>query len=117
MKPLNRDNRILEHIVAYCDQIKMAIDQFGSSFSTFSGNPVYQNAVCMCILQIGELVANLSDDFKERHPTIPWRQIKLMRNVVAHRYGSVDYTVVWDVVEHDIPTLRAYCQSVLDAVP
>jgi uncharacterized protein with HEPN domain len=115
MKALDKNHRILQHIISYCDQIDMAVEQFGNSFAIFSENPVYRNAVSLCILQIGELVGNLSDDFKAQHPAIPWRQIKLMRNVVAHRYGTVDHALTWDVVEHDIPTLRQYCQSILDS--
>ena len=74
-------------------------------------NAVYRNAVALCILQIGELVGNLSDEFKAEHTVMPWRQIKLMRNIVAHRYGTVDHSITWDVVENDIPA-----QCVLSAV-
>lgn len=51
---------------------------------------VYKNAVTMCILQIGELSGYLSDDFKNKHDGVSWRNIKGMRNVVAHNYGSLD---------------------------
>ncbi len=41
-----------------------------------------------------------------QHKEIPWREIKLMRNIVAHRYDTVDHSITWDVVEKDIPTLK-----------
>ena len=113
MKAPDKDSRILAHIVSYCDQINMAVERFGKSYDIFSNDPVYRNAVSLCILQIGELVGNLSEPFRLEHTTIPWRQIKLMRNVVAHRYGTVDHSIIWDVVAHDIPTLKAYCERVL----
>ena len=37
----------------------------------------------MCIIQIGENVERLSDDFKENHSNIPWRSIKDMRNIMT----------------------------------
>jgi uncharacterized protein with HEPN domain len=37
-----------------------------------------------------------------------------MRNIVAHRYGTVDHTITWDVVQQDIPALKTYCLEVLD---
>jgi uncharacterized protein with HEPN domain len=114
MNTPDRDGRIMRHIISYCDQIEMAVAQFGRSYATFAENPVYRNAVALCILQIGELVTNLSDEFKAEHPSIPWRQIKLMRNIVAHRYGTVDHEITWDVVEHDIPVLKQFCQKTLD---
>lgn len=112
MKAPERDLRILFHIVSYCDQIEMAVQQFGRDYEVFSSNPVYRNAVALCILQIGELAGNLSDEFKAQYTGMPWRQIRLMRNIVAHRYGTVDHSITWDVVEHDIPALKQYCQEI-----
>ncbi|MBQ6715202.1 MAG: DUF86 domain-containing protein [Clostridia bacterium] len=49
----------------------------------------------MCILQIGELVNRLSDDFKSNNAHIPWNKIRCMRNYVAHEYGSIDFDIIW----------------------
>ena len=106
---LNRDKDILRHISSYCEQIEMAEEMFGDSFEIFDENPVYRNAVCMCILQIGELVGLLSDEFKIKNNTIPWRQIKNMRNIAAHKYGSFDSAITWDVIKNDIPELKRFC--------
>ena len=95
----------------------MAVDRFGKSYDIFSKDPVYRNAVSLCILQIGELVGNLSEAFRADHPSIPWRQIKLMRNIVAHRYGTIDHAITWDVIENDIPDLKAYCEKLLRRAP
>lgn len=112
MNAKERDKSILEHILSYCDQIEMAVERFGNDFGVFENDPVYRNAVALCILQIGELVGHRSDEFKETNAQIPWRQIKLMRNIVAHRYGAVDNTITWDVIENDIPQLKAFCVSI-----
>ena len=56
----------------------------------------------MCILQIGELVGRLSDEFKEANTSIPWHKIRGMRNYVAHEYGSIDLDVVWYVATNSI---------------
>ncbi len=74
---------------------------------------MYHNAVALCILQIGELVGIMSDEFRASHTEIPWREIKLMRNIVAHHYGSVDHSITWDVVINDIPQLKEFCHSFL----
>lgn len=71
MKALDRDKRILTHIISYCGQIDMAVARFGNDFAAFASDPVYRNAVSLCILQIGELVGNLSDGFKDQHPAVP----------------------------------------------
>ena len=115
MKPLDRDLRILRHMVTYCEQIEQTITRFGDSEEIFSSDPIYRNAVALCIFQIGELVGTLSDDFKSAYPAIPWRQIKAMRNIVAHRYGTVDAETTWEIIKNDIPVLKKYCLTVIDS--
>ena len=116
MKPLDRDRGILEHIICYCNQIEQTILRFGNEYAVFSGDPIYRNAVALCILQIGELVGKLSEAFRVHHAEIPWRQIKAMRNIVAHSYGTVDSETTWEVIQDDIPRLKAFCQHVLENV-
>ena len=114
MKPLDRDISILRHIVTYCEQIEQTIERFGNSAEIFAADPIYRNAAALCILQIGELVGNLSDDLRSKHPAIPWRQIKAMRNIVAHKYGTVDAEITWEIITTDIPTLKRYCLTIVD---
>lgn len=115
MKHLERDLRILEHMLSYCEQIDETIHRFGDSLRIFQQDSIYRNAAALCILQIGELVGNLSEDFRIQHPAIPWRQIKSMRNIVAHRYGKIDPDTTWEIITEDIPTLKQFCRSVLGA--
>lgn len=63
--------------------------------------------------QIGELVGRLSDDFKARHPEIPWRQIRGMRNFVAHEYGSLDLEVVWYTANEGVAELSEFCHGIV----
>ena len=40
--------------------------------------------------------------------------IKQMRNIVAHRYGTVDTTAVWDIIKVDIPELKEHCHKIAE---
>lgn len=106
---LNRDQAILKHMIRYCDEISQTVDTFGNSKDTFASNFIYQNAVALCVLQIGELTSHLTDEFKASHMGMPWNQIKAMRNIVAHNYGNIDIDILWDTVQYDIPSLKKYC--------
>lgn len=108
MKPLNKNISALEHIVVYCHQIEQTVDRFGNSAETFQKDPIYRNAAALCILQIGELVGKLTDEFREQHPAVPWRQIKAMRNIVAHSYGTVDPETTWEIITDEIPQLMKF---------
>lgn len=69
----------------------------------------------MKLLVIGELAAQLLEDHKEfaaNCPTIPWSQMKGMRNRMAHGYFELDMDIVWDTVQEAIPDLEANLRSI-----
>ena len=116
MKKAERNHNILEKILVYCGQIDEAMHDYGDNYAAFTNSSTYRNAVCMCILQIGELAAHLSDDFKNQYNAMPWQQIKGMRNFFAHKYQKIDIAEVWDTMQKDIPALRSYCEEILQSL-
>lgn len=112
---LDRDISILEHIVSYCEQIEQTVARFGNDYETFVNDVVYRSAAVLCILQIGELVGKLTEEFRTTHAVVLWRKIKAMRNIVAHSYGSIDSEITWEIIQDDIPELKAYCISVIES--
>lgn len=110
----NRDLLILNKIIQYSEQITATIDRFNLTQKSFEEDFVAKNAISMCILQIGELVGKLSDDFKSEYNNIPWRDIKAMRNIAAHNYGEIDIDILWETATGDIPELRMFCTKVLE---
>ena len=61
----------------------------------------------MTLINIGELVKNLSEDFKLEYPLIPWRRITGMRDITAHKYQTLRMEDVWLTATQDIPQLEA----------
>lgn len=109
----SRDDMILKKIIQYADEIQATIDRFSLTRDKFVSDFVVKNAVAMCILQIGELVGNLSDDFKSENKDMPWQEIKAMRNIAAHNYGEIDVDILWETAVYDIPDLRAFCERII----
>ena len=110
---LNRKDRgILVAMMDHCDAIIAARLRFGDSFDVFSGDRDYFNSVSMALLQIGELANHFTPEFREAHTDIPLRQIVGLRNIVAHRYGTLDVASVWNTVCDDIPKLRMQCEQI-----
>ena len=110
----SRDADVLKHIVRYCKEIGEANDLFGNSMEALKSNSVYKNAAAMCILQIGELVGLLSDDFRDAHTEMPWGDMKRMRNIAAHQYNRFDIEVLWETISEDIPELNDFCEALLN---
>jgi uncharacterized protein with HEPN domain len=110
----DRNITIIQRIIQYADEIQGTIIRFDLDNYKFKSDYVVKNAICMCVLQIGELVVNLSDDFKLKHPQMPWRDIISVRNRTAHTYFSIDLEILWGIATIDIPALQAYCKKILE---
>ncbi len=54
---------------------------------------------------IGEAVARLPENFKQLHPEIDWRDVKAFRNVIVHDYFGIDNSIVWDIIQLNLPDL------------
>lgn len=46
------------------------------------------------------------------HPAIPWRNIRGMRNRIAHGYFDINLDVVWDTVHTALPDLLPQLSAV-----
>lgn len=109
------DDRIrLLHIVEAIERIQSYADQAADSFFT---NSMVQDAVIRNIQVIGEAARALSDEFKETHPEIPWREISATRNLVIHEYFRVDLHIIWDAIKRDLPRLKAAVERHLEQSP
>ena len=106
-----RDSSALKHIESYCEEIERTLSEIQNDRKEYDKSSTHRNALALCVLQIGELVGIMSDEYKEQHDEIPWRDIKQMRNMVAHKYGAFDFDILWEVINDDIPTLKEFCKN------
>lgn len=67
-----------------------------------------QDAILRRITIIGEATKRLSKGFREQHPSIPWKEIAGMRDVITHDYDEVDLDEVWAVINENLPQLLTY---------
>ena len=107
-----RDLDILKHIEYYCKDAIEAAHQAGNE-SAFAENRLYQHAMAMCILEIGELSKHLSAGFLQEHSEVPWRAICRMRDMYAHHYHRTDSHQLWMTVAEDLPMLQSFCDGLI----
>ena len=60
-------------------------------------------AICMTLINIGELVKHLTQEFRDTHKAIPWRAISGMRDITAHKYQTLRKEDVYSTCVEDIP--------------
>lgn len=98
----------------YWIQSKRKIERFlgEARCEEFIANDMMISAVTRELEIIGEAVNNLSDAFKRKHATIPFRDISDMRNFLIHEYFGVNTKIIWETCTQDIPTLKRELESI-----
>ena len=75
--------------------------------SEFMASTLVQDGVIRNLQTLGQSVLKLSASFKSAHPEVDWNSIIGLRNVLVHDYLGVSVTRVWEIVERDLPALKA----------
>lgn len=66
-----------------------------------------QDATLRRLQTLSESAQRLSEEFKQRHPEVPWHRIAGMRNRLVHVYLDVDLDIVWNTLVVDLPPLNS----------
>lgn len=89
----------------------------GKSLDDYRTDIRLQLAVERGIEVIGEAAREISVEFEEAHPNIPWQKIVAQRHVLAHEYGDIDPVRIWTVATVHIPALISKLETLLPPSP
>jgi uncharacterized protein with HEPN domain len=106
MTSLRLSNYIL-HMQEACSDVVNYME--GLDKESFMSDKRTQQAVIMNLVILGEAATKIMEHypvFVEDHPHIAWKNMKGMRNRVAHGYFDINLDVVWDTATSAIPTLN-----------
>jgi len=103
----------LQDMVEAADNIAFHIE--GRQREQFEGDRTVRAAVLHELTVIGEAVARLTEEFRSRHPEVPWAKIVAFRNLVVHEYFGLDWSIVWNTATTLVPGLRTQVARVLSA--
>lgn len=84
-----------------------------SDYERIKSDHLVRKAVCMSLINIGELTKSLSASYKTEHSQIPWKNIAGLRDITAHKYHTLNLDIVWAVATIEIPKLKAFLNSSL----
>ena len=105
------DSIYLEHIEANLKRI--ILYSSGISQEDFLKNIQLQDACIRQIEIMGEATKRISDNFKEKHPEVPWKDMAGIRDKLIHDYMDVDLYIVYQTVAVDIPNLLPVIEKIL----
>lgn len=108
-----KESGILIYIIQHCKRIEEKISNV--TREQFEKDIDSKEIVCFNIFQIGELAKSLSIDFISNYGNVRWKDIKGMRDIIGHGYGTIDLNIVWKTATVDIVPLRQYCEEILNS--
>lgn len=106
--PLLYLTHILDAIKSIQDQIKEITK------GQFENSELLQGFVERKLEIIGEATKRIPDDFKQQYPSIPWKDMAGMRDILIHQYTEVDEDILWKTIKQKIPTLEEQIENILN---
>ncbi|MEO5952833.1 MAG: HepT-like ribonuclease domain-containing protein [Chloroflexia bacterium] len=85
----------------------------GMDESAFEENRLVYDAVERCLERISEAAAKLGELAPVLVPDQPWRDIRALGNRLRHEYDDISQTHLWEIIQHDLPSLIADCERAL----
>ena len=106
-----RDQIIIKKVMS---EISIAQEMVGDqTLEQFLKNEMLMRAIGMTVINIGELVKNLSENCRRACPLIPWKAVAGFRDIAAHKYQTLRMEDVYETVQTDFPTLKAQLEAIL----
>ena len=62
---------------------------------------------------IGEAASQVGETTRRQYPSIPWKQIIAMRNRLVHVYFDINFDILWQTVQDDLPPLIAQLEALV----
>jgi uncharacterized protein with HEPN domain len=102
----NRLPDYIDHIQQAAADVCSFVEGLGKD--DFLADKRTQQAVIMSLIIIGEAATKVMERyaaFTQTYPEVPWRNMRGMRNRMAHGYFDIDLNVVWETAQEWLPEL------------
>ncbi len=111
---MNKDLLYLENILESINLIDKYLHK--ENFARFASSSLLQDAISKRIEEIGENIKKISSSLKKKYPSIVWKDYVESRNFLTHVYQMASVRVLWNIVEKDLPILKAKIEEMVKEV-
>jgi len=109
--PQDKDRMRLQHMLDHATEaMQMACGRARADLDT--DRPLNLSLVRLLEV-VGEAAARVSEATRRFHPEIAWPEIAGLRNRLVHGYDEVDFDILWDIIQLDLPPLIATLTAIL----
>ncbi|MCA9432128.1 MAG: DUF86 domain-containing protein [Candidatus Omnitrophica bacterium] len=72
-----------------------------------------QDAIIRNLEIIGEAVKNIPGKFRENNPSVPWKEMAGLRDILIHNYFGVDLDILIDIVFNELPEVKSAMTQIM----
>ena len=110
---MQRKDRVI--LVKIISEIDVAFEMLGDAdLEAFLEDEKLKRAVGMTVINIGELVKNMTEEFRLSHKEVPWKAIAGLRDIAAHKYQTLRMEDIYKTVTMDLPDLKGKINTMLN---
>ena len=117
MESLSSENKslaldILHDILSAIERLEKRTEKIHSvdDFLGSSDGMILLDAICMLLIAIGESLKNLDKvtdgELLPTYPSVPWKQVKGLRDIISHHYFDDDADQILWIVKNEITPLK-----------
>jgi uncharacterized protein with HEPN domain len=100
----------LAHILEAINDIQTLVS--GKTLHSFADDRYLRMTVERALEIISEASRSIPHDVKARQADVNWLAMADLGNRLRHTYHRIDAKVLWQIVEHDLPPLKAFVERV-----
>ena len=96
----------LRFVIKHTEKIKVIED--------LNKEEILLDCILFRIIQISENANKITNEFKVENVSIPWGEIKGLRNRVVHDYGNVNLLIIFRVIKIYLPSLLESFEKLIE---
>jgi len=103
----------VDRVISSCENIGDAND-----FALSNDGMLRLESACMLLITIGESVKSLDKRTEGKllslYPSMEWKKIMGMRDIIVHHYFDINAEIVFDVVKNKLPALKLIIDKMIN---
>jgi len=104
------DKHCIKSILGAIDKIQKFTENFKTA-EEFCEHELNYDAVALNFVVVSEMVAKLSDEFKQKFNNISWENVKIVEDKVTNTFIGTNVDYLWIVVKKHIPIFKAVLEK------